>query len=279
MPYRRFPTFLLFCTLAIAFLLMGCARKQVPTVVEGAAGSYVVPTVASAFEIQPTIPPRSTPPSSIDPSVFIAPTPNSTMISQVTAAALNEDKLKEVVVYDDSLRSDWSISHSFESDIDTFSKKYVYQGAYSIQVRPKFTTGTLYFTLNQTAGEPILRSRVQAIRLYLSGGDLPVNNDAIAMAVTGSNQYPYWVENDRSVKLDGRVTDNQPLFSETRLYYLDINAAIPAKTFIKVTNWLDSRTYDPSYTYLTGFYLKTDRASVPAFYVDKVSILLLPKAR
>ncbi|WP_129631018.1 hypothetical protein [Candidatus Oscillochloris fontis] len=203
--------------------------------------------------------------------------PNATAIAQATNTALGEDKLVVVPVYGDSLSADWSLEQSFQTEIDLLNRAYVQNGRYSIKAKSLYTTGTLYFTLKPTAKQMFLRSRVQGVRFYLSGGPLAINNDALTVAVVGSNAKPYWVDNDTSVQFDGRVTDNEPIFSETRLSFLGINTAIPAKKSVEVTVWLDSLLYDPTYKYVTGFYLKTDRASVPTFYVDQVSLLLLPE--
>lgn len=279
MLHRHSRSIAFFCILAIVFFLVGCSRMSSMVMSTEPSGSYVAPTVSSIFEIQPSTTPRPTHDTTIASSMFLPPTPNATAINQATIAALDVDQLKEVVVYDDSLASDWSLSQSFQTNINLYNKEYVYQGRYAIKVQPKFTTGTLYFTLNETAKQVFKRAQVLAVRFYLSGGAQPINNDTMTVAVIGSNKYSYWVKNDASVHIDGRTTDEQPLFSETRLFYLGVNTAIPSKTYVEVTNWLDSRAFDPLYTYLTGFYLKTDRDSVSTFYVDKVSVLLSPTVR
>ena len=209
----------------------------------------------------------------------ILPTTDPTVIAQATNVGLGEEQLKEVLIYDEALSTDWSLQHSFQTIIDMRTRSYVQHGSYAIKAQPQRTTGTLYFTLNKTAKEHFRRDHVQAVRLYLSGGPEPIGNEALTVAVVGSNLYPYWVQNDTSVKIDGRVTDSQPVFSETRLSFLGINTAIPRKTYAEVTVWLDSLLYDPPYTYVTGFYLKTDKQSVPTFYVDQVSLLVLPGTR
>jgi hypothetical protein len=155
--------------------------------------------------------------------------------------------------------------------------RYVDAGRYAIEASPKVTTGTLFFTVNK--GSPAYRrSDVRGVRIRLSGGDAAIANDALTVAVVGSNAQAYWVQEDNSVKIDGRVTQDLPLFPETRLYYLDINTAIPAKTWVDVVVWLDELQFEPDYTYVTGFYLKTERDVLPVFYVDQVQLLLDPAA-
>lgn len=260
--------------LGVALLVCGCGSSQ-PGGSSGPAAP-AAPTISAIFGEQPTMLPEPTRDATYVP---IVPTPDATVVAQATITALGADQLKEVVVYDDSLSPDWSLDHSFQTTIDLRSRGFTHQGHYAIKAQPQATTGILYFTLKRTAGATFRRSQVQGLRLYLSGGTEPIDNEGLTVAVIGSNAYPYWVEGDNSVKFDGRVTDGQPLFSETRLSFLGINTAIPRKTYAEVTVWLDSLLYDPTYTFVTGFYLKTDRQSVPTFYVDQVSLLLAPETR
>ncbi|NTW00594.1 MAG: hypothetical protein HGA19_04710 [Oscillochloris sp.] len=270
----RYARFIRSCALLLALVVVvGCSQQSSTT-----PTAQVVPTVSSVFGIQPTIEPKPTRDTTSGDSADLLPTVDATVIAQATNAALGEDQLKEVIVYDDTLNTSWSLDNSFQVNMDLKNIKYTHKGRYAIRVQPKRTTGTLYFTLNRSA-EPLRRNRVQAVRFYLSGGGGAIGNEAIAVAVIGSNVRSYWVKNDDSVQLEGRVTDDQPVFSETRLSFLNINTAIPPKTYTEVTVWLDSLLYDPLYTYVTGFYLKTDKDSAPAFYVDQVSVLLLPDSR
>ncbi|NNJ11091.1 hypothetical protein EKD04_012175 [Chloroflexales bacterium ZM16-3] len=271
---HSFARYTVLCSLLCSLALVGCGQQQSGT--SDQATPLAAPTVSSIFGVQPTMLPEPTR-DSLDPGVL--PTTDPTVIAQATITALGENQLKEVSVYAETLSADWSLQHSFQTNIDLRSRGYVHQGRYAIKAQPQYTTGILYFTLNSTAKDVFRRDRVQAVRFYLSGGPEPINNETLTVAVVGSNLYPYWVENDKSVKIDGRVTDDQPVFSETRLSFLGIKTAIPRKTYAEVTVWLDSLLYDPLYTYVTGFYLKTDKASVPAFYVDRVSLLVLPKTR
>ncbi|MBX0328825.1 hypothetical protein K2Z83_14190 [Oscillochloris sp. ZM17-4] len=262
--------------LLLSTVYIAACGPQRPVISPDQAASQVAPTVSSVFGAQPSpvlVPTRR--PTSVSNSILAA-TPNPTAVAQATIAAMGEDQFRVVTVYGDTLSSDWSVKNSFQINIDLTNREYIDQGRSAIKSQPLYTTGILYFTLDRAAKETFLRSKVQAVRFYLSGGANPINNDAIAVAVVGSNTQPYWVDGDTSVKIEGRVTDNQPVFSETRLSFLGINTAIPPKTYVEVTVWLDSLIYDPLYTYVTGFYLKTDKADAPTFYVDQVSLLLLP---
>lgn len=258
--------------LLLSLSIVACGQQRLGVSVDLSA-TQSAPTISSLFGEQIIQPTRVA--TDVSSPIPIT-TPNPTVIAQATITAMDEKHLVVVPIYNDSLSSEWSIDNSFQSDIDIKNRAYVGNGKYSIKVKPMYTTGTLYFTLNKTVKTVFLRSRVQAVRFYLSGGPKTIDNDAIGVAVVGSNVKSYWVSGDISVQFDGRVTDGEPIFSETRLMYLGINKSIPPKTYVEVTVWLDSLLYDPPYKYLTGFYLKTDKQSVPTFYVDQVSLLLLP---
>jgi hypothetical protein len=270
-PIRSYPCAASLGLLLIALILIGCGEQS-------NTPPQVVPTISSMFGTQPTIRPVPTLDSSTDNSTVPQPLPNATAIAQATITALGEDKLLSVPIYSDTLSASWSIKNSFQTTIDLKSQDYINQGHFAIKVQPQMATGTLYFTLDKTVTKYILRNRVQALRFYVSGGKDYLDKDAITVAIIGSNAHPYWIENDTSVKIDGRVTDNQPVFSETRLSFLGIHKSIPPKTYVKVTVWLNDLIYDPIYTYVTGFYVKTDKISAPTFYIDDVSLLMQPNS-
>jgi len=241
------------------------------------APPYVAPTIASMFGTVPAIgsvfPLAPTADNAIPP-----PTANPTTIAQATITALGENKLIVVPVYNDVLSGSWSIKNSVQTIIDVQNQEYVDQGRFAIKAQPQSTSSILYFTLDKTIKKYLLRNKVQALRFYLSGGNYALSKESMVVAVIGSNIHPYWVKNDTSVRIEGRITNKQPVFSETRLFYLGINRAIPPKTYVKVILWLNDRIYDPPYTYVTGFYIKTDKVSAPTFYIDNVSLLIQPNS-
>jgi hypothetical protein len=254
--------------LLVALIITGCGEQP-------NTPPPIPPTMSSMFETQPTIRPVATLPTNTDNTI----TADATAITEATITALGEDRLVVVPIYNDALSANWSITNSFQTMIDLKSQGFINHGRFAIKAQPQLTTGTLYFTLDKTVTKYIARNRVQALRFYISGGKDSLDNDAITVAIIGSNAHPYWVKNDTSVRIEGRVTDNQPVFSETRLSFLNINRSIPPKTYIKVIVWLNDLIYDPSYAYVTGFYLKTDKTSAPTFYVDDVSLLMLPSVQ
>ncbi len=125
------------------------------------------------------------------------------------------------------------------------------------------------------------RNEILGVSFWLSGGANAVDPGDLAITVVGSNAYPYWVAGDTSVQQaagipDSAITDEFPLFSETRLYFLDIKRTIPPDMWVEVVLWLDEREFDPDYRYITGIYIKNDDpAFLPTFYVDRMSLLLI----
>jgi hypothetical protein len=67
----------------------------------------------------------------------------------------------------------------------------------------------------------------------------------------------------------------EPAFSETRLYYLDINRTIPPDTWVLIEMWLDELAYEPDYEYVTGFYIKNNEGFAQTYYVDDVQLIML----
>ncbi len=253
--------------------MVGCGQR--PAVSSDQLTPQAAPTLSSVFVKPPSPAPRPTREAVATIAIPI-PTTDATVVTQATNSAIAETELQVVPVYADALTAGWSVKQSFQMGVNVKDDEYIYKGDYALKAQPLVTTGVLYFTLDKTAKQTFLREQVQGLRFYLSGGDDLVDNEAITVAVIGSNAQPYWVNGDTSVKVEGRVTEEQPLFSETRLSFLGINTSIPPKTYAEVTVWLDDLIYDPPYTYVTGFYLKTDKEITPIFYVDQVSLLLLP---
>jgi hypothetical protein len=251
--------------LVTLFLLTACGR-QGPILVTGAADSQPAPTVSAAF-----IPYAPT----MEPVPTLRPPADSPPRRPRASDPLVDAEVTLVPVYDDALAPGWSLEHSSAITYDLQSDIYVDKGRYAIRAQRGQSVGTLYFTLNRDAGKTYPRDQVLGLRFRLGGGTADMPNDAFVVAVIGSNAWPYWVEHDTSVKIAGRVTDDQPLFSETRLYYLGINQTIPAKSWEDVIIWIDDLIYDPTYKYVTGFYLKPDEKYRSSFYIDQVSLILM----
>jgi len=147
-------------------------------------------------------------------------------------------------------------------------------GKKAIMVTPTDDFGLFFLTVRKDALKIYPRNRILGISFWLNGGENSIATSDLAVTVTGSNQYAYWVADDTSVKVDRPLTADAPLFAETRLYFLHINHSIPPNTWVEIILWLDDQIYDPDYTNLTGIYVKNDKGFLKPYYIDDVQLLV-----
>jgi len=254
--------------LCLILLLTGCGRRLN---INAPPTTAPTPTIAPFFQDRPTATPFIPPPTR-------TPLPTRSPVTPTAVSGTTNDisNLQVVPVYRDALSAGWSITNSaLLASLTLTQTNVVALGRYAIAVTPSESTGVLFFTITPDSGLVLRRDQVAALRLRLSGGDTPIANDAMTISVVGSNRVPYWLPNDDSVTLEGRVTNStEPLFPETRLYFLGLNRAIAAGEWAEIYVWLDDLIYEPEYTYVTGFYLKTSSDLVPKYYVDQIEWLV-----
>jgi hypothetical protein len=253
--------------LALAVLLLvACTPRQIPTTISnrptptlnplfGESGISAAEASSNVFMEQeaPTFVPSATftPP----PPPTIAPTP--TPISYTT-----------VTVYDDEINPNWTLDNS--AGMEYGPRSYPrHTGRYTLSVVPQIDYGKLFFTVRPETTERYLRKDVAAVAFWLYSGDDYMPLSSLAVSLAGSNSWPYWVADDKSV-----TNQYRPIFSETRLYFLDFNQSIPPRTWTEVVVWLDDLLYDPDYEYLTGVYLKNDEGFLRPFYIDNVRLIM-----
>lgn len=244
--------------LLLLLLVAGCgANISAPR----PAGPLPTPTVAAMFNPVaiatpapiPTSAPVSFPPREVDP----------------------DKQFEEIVIYDEELRAGWSLEQSSGVRYDTAVSGRTYSGSFATSITPLQEAGEFFLTVERGAQEVYTRDQVIGVSFWLNGGPFPISNDSLVMAVVGSNDYTYWVENDPSIMLSGRVTQaDAELFSPTRLYYLGVNRTVPANQWVEVINWLDDRIYDVDYKYITGMYIRSDRTFFNPFYIDRITLLV-----
>ena len=216
--------------------------------------------------------PSFTPSPTVEAAVDGTATPAATTVSPRTS-----DMIEIISLYDEKLNPNWSLDNSQNMQYALADVGFVQKGKFSLKAQPAKGFGRLFFTVNKNSRDIYPRGRLLGVRLWLSGGDHLIATSDLAITITGSNQYTYWVPNDTSVKINTVVTPDAPLFSETRLYDLGINRSIPAKSWVEVVIWLDRLLYDPEYQYVTGMYIKNDELFTEAFYLDHMDLLLEPK--
>lgn len=234
-----------------------------------ATAALPTPTVAALFR-------EATPTPAAD---TVAPSnPTLAAPSSVPAATAPRDatQFKERTVFDEEMNPKWELTHSDGMEYNLAANQYVSSGQVAIAVTPTKDFGTLFFTVREQSDEQFPRARVLGLRFWLNGGPEGIRTSDLAVAVVGSNERPFWVENDTSVTVTGRTTQDMPLFPETRLYYLGINRDIPPETWTKVEVWLDDVQFEPEYTYVTGFFLKNDQDMRAPFYLDQISLIVEP---
>ncbi len=227
-----------------------------------AGESPATPTVANIFQTYREVPATPT----------IQPSPTADF-SQSVSAATPSVETQTVTIYNDTFNPNWEMLASEEMNADAQSTAFVSSGKSSIAITPGRDYGTVYFVVQPAAKETYPRSRVLGLQFKLNSGDGILENNDLLITVIGSNQYPYFVLGDTSV-----TNTVDPVFPETRLYYLHINQAIPPHTWVDVNVWLDDLIYDPIYQYVTGFYIKNDEGFRSTFYIDDIRLITLPEA-
>jgi hypothetical protein len=250
-------------------LAVGCASLTPPP---ASQATIPTPTVASFFQnttTQASIASSAAPTQTVyTPAIGSSPTPRAA-VSTRTA-----DQIAAIALFDDALNADWSAKRSNKVKYDLASKAVVHGGKKAILVTPTDDFGQFFLTVSKDARKIYPRDRILGISFWLNGGANSIATSDLAVTVTGSNQYAYWLEDDTSVKVDTPVTPDAPLFPETRLYYLHINHSIPPNTWVEVILWLDDLIYDPNYTNITGMYIKNDKGFLNPYYIDDVQLLV-----
>ena len=287
--------------LGIAFVLIGCNDASPKAVVV----PQPQPTLNSLLVTRPeekkqalngtepitivAIPTRAI--FSNDTQVMLLPTatsrPPTSSTSQLNLVTLSfgsdqapSEPFEEILIYDDSLDANWTLENSTGVEFDLFSTSRWYDdldessgltsGALSIALKPKVDYGSLFFTVRPETLTGYSRDDILGVSFWLYTGTDIVDTGDFAVTVVGSNEQKFWTENDESVFFDGEES-----FSETRLYFLDINRAIPADSWVKIEVWLDELLYDPDYEYITGVYIKNDAGFQNTVYIDRLALLSL----
>jgi hypothetical protein len=273
----RLPT--IWAGLLLAAAIAGCARPQ-------AAGETAVvqPTIAPIFDDSPelsaTSSPQTLPTVSEATATTVAsstPAPTGTVVPTTAAtsgAAEPTSPFVDVRVYDDALATGWNLRFSDGVNVNITSTSAAYDGLYSVQAAPIKAYSNLIFGVVRNAPATYKREDVLGVRFRVSGGDVIVPNDGLIVTVFGSKEYPYFVKGDTSATVpEGRVVGEEPLFPETRLYFLDVNRAIQPGEWAEVIVWLDEH-FTPDYTYVTGIQIKNDELYMDPYYIDDVALIL-----
>jgi hypothetical protein len=258
--------------ISVGLLLSACTSiTPQPTAVPP---NIPTPTISSLFSDPPTSVAGAS--TALPTYMPLRPTVNTTSspTPSVPAPTRTADQVAAISLFDDALNADWSAERSSKVKYDVASTAFVHSGKTAIMVTPTADFGQFFLTVRKGAQKIYPRDRILGISFWLNGGGNSIATSDLAVTVTGSNQYTYWVADDTSVKVDTPVTADTPLFPETRLYYLHINRTIPPNTWAEVILWLDDQVYDPEYTNITGMYIKNDKDILTTYYVDDIQLLV-----
>jgi hypothetical protein len=275
--------------LVLLFLAAGCSPgntesgatriiEPTPTLhpffTEGLNASKV--NTKNIVELIPTasLPPPTESKPAEEAMVSETPVPSSTATPRATAtpsATSTPVILPTITIYDDTLNGNWSLVASSGVRYAIQNKTAAHNGKYAIAVTPTRDFGKLAFTVKFGSDEIYLRDETLGVKFWLYSGEATVGPGDLAVSVIGSNEIPYWKWNDTSV-----TNDHEPIFSETRLYDLEFNDAIPPKTWVQVEVWLDELQFDPIYKYVTGINILNGEGFRDTIYIDQVELVKTP---
>lgn len=289
-------------SLLTGLFLTGCgaeATESAPAVVQPAATTSAL--LASAQSAQPesqdqVVIAEPTVASLFDFSskVELVPTPTKRPLvntqSELSSVSLGfgtgdapDQNFVEALVFDDQLDSNWTLENSANIEYDPGSTERWFDtldensdltsGAMSISLKPKADYAQLFFTVRADSSEVYHRDEILGVSFWMYSGADIIDTGDFAVTVVGSNEQRYWSPNDQSVFFQGDDS-----FSETALYFLDINRAIPAESWIKIEVWLDDLLFDPDYKYMTGVYIKNDAGFRNKVYIDRLTLIKAPGA-
>ena len=280
---RKFFSFLLI--LFLSLILFGCSGNSQENPVEttfyptptthelfnkdngkvidqgGDSAETLVPTLASYFS-EPKKPTETLIPTVI-PTVSPTPTVSTEMITTTDVITVS--------IFDDVLNSNWIAVPNGKLIIDLAVNEPVRSGDFSIGVISGESFSSINFLVTKDSIQKYLRDRVVGFSFWLNGGDGSILISDLAVTVLGSNDYPYWVEDDDSV-----TNAFSPVFSETRLYYLGVNRTIPPNTWIQINVPIHELIFDPDYNYIVGFYIKNDEGVSSEYFLDDIELVALP---
>jgi len=216
-----------------------------------------IPTVADYFQVVPTSTPRpqGTP-----------QTPNESAFSET----IELSDYQVITIYDNSLDPNWQVINTDNIDYELDSSDYYRSRDRSIKISSQTGSGTVYFVVSPDTQEEYPYHQVIGLEFWINSGNSEIATDEVSVTILGSNDYVYYVDGDDSV-----TNEYDPIFSETRLYYLDINRTIPSDTWVKIEVRLDDLIYDPIYENVTGFYIKTSEDVIQEFFIDDIQLIMI----
>lgn len=227
-----------------------------------------LPTPRPTNTRRPTTTPRPTEapePTNTAPPASESAAPAESDNSSEAAALSAEGSL----IFGEALNPNWTLAESWDVRYDMTSTDYSHSGEFAISVTPNEAFGSIFFAVDPNTEQDYFYTDILGVSFWINPGEQDLALEDMAIAVLGSNDYPYWRSDDNSVE----GSSGEDGFSETRLYFLEFNRALPAGEWSEVIVWLDNLIYDPTTRYLTGFYIKTGEAYEGTYFIDEVLLI------
>ena len=214
------------------------------------------PTISTFFTgtAIPTIRPTFTPDGFGLPTQTPRPTPDISY--------------RNIVIFDDEVSDNWRLDAD-RMDFE-ITNRVVYSGSNAIRVSPEDDFAAFLVVVDEFTQIAYPKESIWGYSFYLSGGSGFLGHEDYALAAQGSNFYEYWLAFDESARVG-----EGPIFSESLLYYFQLNNAIPPNTWVQIEVALDDLIFDPPYSFFTGFYMKNDFGVSDTFYIDQIELILV----
>lgn len=208
----------------------------------------------------------------LSPSVTNTPLTDTPSVTITPITAVSALVTTTVTIYDETLNSAWTLNNSQDHDYSIFNTDFPHNGRNNMSITPLAEYGEIGFTVRPESSRNYPRANVLGVRFWLNSGAEFMENDDLLVSISGSDTLPYYDPDDDSVE---PIVNDGPTFSETRLYFLNVNGDIPAGTWIRVDVWLDDLQYDPIYEYITGIWIINDEDFFQTYYIDEVQLIMV----
>jgi hypothetical protein len=212
---------------------------------------------------------ESSPPSAPGPTSTAIPTDTPALTPTNTPAPT--EVYRRVLIFDEAISEDWALRYSEQMVYNEKDNTVSHNGTYSVSFRPQADNARLLFGPRQTATESYPRNDVVGVSFWLYSGEQELNPSDLLVSILGSNRFPFYFPDDRSVE-----SDSEPVFPEVPLNYLDGKTPIPPQTWIEVIVRLADLPDNPDYEYVTGIQLKNAAGFRNQLNIDQVELLMAP---
>lgn len=203
----------------------------------------------------PIILPTETPVPTTSPAITASQALTTTIPPQLANIALRH------TVFNERLNLNWALKNSIGTTYAVDNSHTAYQDGLTLAVSPQADFGSLQFTLREDAGVEIQRNRVVGIRFWVYGHDDVIEPGSLHVQVQGNSENSYWTEEETPT-------------SDTS-HFIDVDTAVPPRTWVKVEFYINSELLDDNMTYLTGFSIHNNEGFLQTYFIDGVQLLLL----